>query len=160
MNGSESEGDWESLLDSGQLDDNIKKLTILPRPKPPTQQSSLSGERDTRVEVICSEEEARTPFKPADPVIKIMKRPEKSISGRDEKPQCRPRTEQKSLKQREQEYAEARQRILGSDDAVKEEGGNSVKPHTRTKPVTDPGVPTARLPRPPDGSKGFQPARR
>ena len=31
MNGSESEGDWESLLDSGQLDDNIKKLTILPR---------------------------------------------------------------------------------------------------------------------------------
>ena len=113
MNGSESEGDWESLLDSGQLDDNIKKLTILPRPKPPTQQSPLSGERDTRVEVICSEEEARTPFKPADPVIKIMKRPEKSISGRVEKPQCRPRTEQKSLKQREQEYAEARQRILG-----------------------------------------------
>ena len=59
MNGSESEGDWESLLDSGQLDDNIKKLTILARPKPPTQQSPLSG--DTRVEVICSEEEARTP---------------------------------------------------------------------------------------------------
>ena len=112
MNGSESEGDWESLLDSGQLDDNIKKLTILPRPKPPAQ-SPLSSNEDTRVEVICSEEVARTPFKPSDPVIKIMKRPEKSGSTREQNPQCKPKTEQKSLKQREQEYAEARQRILG-----------------------------------------------
>ena len=107
MNGSDCDGDWETLLDSGQLDANLKKLTILTRPKPEARPEN------TRVEVICSEEDSRTQFKPSDPVIKIMKRPEKSISGRDEKPQCRPRTEQKSLKQREQEYAEARQRILG-----------------------------------------------
>ena len=115
MNVGEADGDWESLLDSGQLDDNIKKLTILPRPKPPVQQSSLSRHEDPRreVEVICSEEDGRTPFKPSDPVIKIMKRPDKSRSPRGHAVQTKPRTEQKSLKQREQEYAEARQRILG-----------------------------------------------
>ena len=112
MNGSDCDGDWESLLDSGQLDANIKKLTILPRP-----QGQARGETElssrVAVEVICSEEEgSRTQFKPSDPVIKIMKRPEKSgqLSGAL---QSKPRTEQKSLKQREQEYAEARQRILG-----------------------------------------------
>ena len=109
MTESESEGDWESLLDSGQLEANIKKLTILQRPRPQPSQDNQ------RVEVICSEEiEGRTQFKPSDPVIKIMKRPEKGLNkGGGPSVQTKPKTEQKSLKQREQEYAEARQRILG-----------------------------------------------
>ena len=109
MTESESEGDWESLLDSGQLEANIKKLSILQRPRPEPSQEN------TRLEVICSEEIAgRTQFKPSDPVIKIMKRPEKGPSnGGGSAVVSKPKTEQKSLKQREQEYAEARQRILG-----------------------------------------------
>ena len=105
MTESEGEGDWESLLDSGQLEANIKKLTILPRPNPENQ----------RMEVICSEEiQGRTQFKPSEPVIKIMKRPDKGVNrAGGPATQGKPRTEQKSLKQREQEYAEARQRILG-----------------------------------------------
>ena len=109
MTESETEGDWESLLDSGQLEANIKKLTILQRPRPE------SSQENKRMEVICSEEiEGRTQFKPSDPVIKIMKRPEKGLNkGGGPSVQSKPKTEQKSLKQREQEYAEARQRILG-----------------------------------------------
>ena len=109
MTESETEGDWESLLDSGQLEANIKKLTILQRPRPEQSQ------QNKRMEVICSEEiEGRTQFKPSDPVIKIMKRPEKGLSkGGGTALQGKPKTEQKTLKQREQEYAEARQRILG-----------------------------------------------
>ena len=109
MTESESEGDWETLLDSGQLEANIKKLTILQRPRPE------SSHENKRMEVICSEEiEGRTQFKPSDPVIKIMKRPEKGLNkGGGASLQNKPKTEQKSLKQREQEYAEARQRILG-----------------------------------------------
>ena len=110
MTESESEGDWESLLDSGQLEANIKKLTILQRPRPEQNQ-----EGRTRMEVICSEEiEGRTQFKPSEPVIKIMKRPEKGVNKSwGNTVQSNPKTQQKSLKQREQEYAEARQRILG-----------------------------------------------
>ena len=110
MTESESEGDWESLLDSGQLEANIKKLTILQRPRPEQNQ-----EGRTRMEVICSEEiEGRTQFKPSEPVIKIMKRPEKGVNkSGGNTVQSNPKTQQKSLKQREQEYAEARQRILG-----------------------------------------------
>ena len=110
MTESESEGDWESLLDSGQLEANIKKLTILQRPRPDQNQ-----EGRTRMEVICSEEiEGRTQFKPSEPVIKIMKRPEKGVNkSGGNTVQSNPKTQQKSLKQREQEYAEARQRILG-----------------------------------------------
>ena len=109
MTESETEGDWESLLDSGQLEANIKKLTILQRPRPEQSQENK------RMEVICSEEiEGRTQFKPSDPVIKIMKRPDKGLSkGGGTAVQVKPKTEQKTLKQREQEYAEARQRILG-----------------------------------------------
>ena len=110
MTESETEGDWESLLDSGQLEANIKKLTILQRPRPEPSQDR------PRMEGICSEEiEGRTQFKPSDPVIKIMKRPEKpgGNKGGGAALQGKPKTEQKSLKQREQEYAEARQRILG-----------------------------------------------
>ena len=98
--------DWESLLDSGRLDANIDKLSIQPGPPrtfhqpPPT--------------VPVFGDDPRTQYKPSEPVIKIMKRPE-SGSTVAQNGQVKPKIEQKTLKQREQEYAEARQRILGSD---------------------------------------------
>ena len=116
-------------------------------------------------------DDPRSQFRPAEPVIKIMKRPSAAdrTSGQQQAEQGRPRQEQKTLKQREAEYAEARQRILGSDagagpgELPVAEGGPQLTP---TKPVIKQkqreckeggggGGGSARHPRGPDGSKGF-----
>ena len=142
--------DWESLLDSGQLDANIKKLTILQRPKP-----SDTSVTQPPITVLCNDD-PRTQFKPTEPVIKIMKRPEKA--GPNANGQVKPKVEQKSLKQREQEYAEARQRILGSEAASdsSEEANRSPAKVTLQGPGSKNLNSVARIPKGPDGSKGFQ----
>jgi len=91
--------DWETMLESGQLDSSLRNLD-LSKPPPP---------------IVMVEEEGRTPYRPPEPKLKILKRPEvANNSSRGQ--EVKPRTEQKSLRQREQEYAEARQRILGSSE--------------------------------------------
>ena len=107
MTATSESDDWESLLDSGQLDANIKKLTILQRPQ--TSTITAPAPVSNQINVIC-EDDPRAQFKPTEPVIKIMKRPD---IVKQNNAQVKPKAEQKSLKQREQEYAEARQRILG-----------------------------------------------
>ena len=175
--------DWETMLDSGELDANLDKLSIQPppvatRPFQPQPQVTLYGD------------DPRTQYRPSEPVIKILKRTESGsravkIGNNDEittldisengsstserlsfqpstvvvthpyQPEApftqdganfrtqsrptetvikimkrtesdtimppnehsKPKIEQKSLQQREQEYAEARQRILGGGDA-------------------------------------------
>ena len=155
MTATSESDDWESLLDSGQLDANIKKLTILPRPK--TSTITASGPVSNKVNVIC-EDDPRAQFKPTEPVIKIMKRPD---SVNQSNTQVKPKVEQKSLKQREQEYAEARQRILGQSEGGEESVSSQAKSPARLqagqvggKHVNN-GV--ARTPRgpPTDGSRGF-----
>lgn len=157
MTATSESDDWESLLDSGQLDANIKKLTILPRPK--TSSITASGPVSHNVNVIC-EDDPRAQFKPTEPVIKIMKRPD---SVNQSNTQVKPKVEQKSLKQREQEYAEARQRILGGTEGGEEGVASPGKSPARLggggqtaggKHVNN-GV--ARPPRgpPSDGSRGF-----
>ena len=149
MSGADSD-DWETLLDSGQLDANIKKLTILQRPR----SSVTSGVSSGGVRVECSDD-PRTQYRPAEPVIKIMKRPEKP--AHDNNGSVKPRVEQKSLKQREQEYAEARQRILGSD-VVESEESRHTPVRTCPPPASKHLNSVSRPPRGPtsDGSKGFQ----
>jgi len=141
--------DWESRLDSGELEASLDKLSIQPTGPAqtflaqPLHQQSLSLYGD----------DPRTQYRPPEPVIKIMKRPDSgTISSQNG--QARPRVEQKSLKQREQEYAEARQRILGNDS-------DSTTAKTPSKSVIsknkkDTANNTARHPKGPDGSKGFQ----
>ena len=161
MTATSESDDWESLLDSGQLDANIKKLTILPRPK--TSTITAPGPVSNQVNVIC-EDDPRAQFKPTEPVIKIMKRPD---SVNQSNAQVKPKVEQKSLKQREQEYAEARQRILGQSEGGEESVASQTKSQARLtgggglgqggpggKNVNN-GV--ARTPRgpPADGSRGF-----
>jgi len=91
--------DWETMLESGQLDSSLRNLD-LSKPPPP---------------IVMVEEEGRTPYRPPEPKLKILKRPEVANSS-SRAQEVKPRTEQKSLRQREQEYAEARQRILGSSE--------------------------------------------
>ena len=156
MTASESGDDWESLLDSGQLDANIKKLTILQRPKPSPAPAPGPAANIPPVTVLCSDD-PRTQFRPSEPVIKIMKRPDGG-SGVNSNVQVKPKVEQKSLKQREQEYAEARQRILGSESV--EESQPQPKPPAKVMggAKNSNGVPSSRTPKgpPTDGSRGFQ----
>ena len=166
MTATSESDDWETLLDSGQLDANIKKLRILQRPKPNSSPAAPTGP----VSVMCSDD-PRTQFKSSEPVIKIMKRPD-SNSLSNSNGQNRPKVEQKSLKQREQEYAEARQRILGGNESGN--GGSedtSINHHQLHHQIKSPvkyTVPppniggknvngVARHPKGPpvDGSKGF-----
>ena len=141
--------DWESMLDSGELDASLDKLSIQQAgaarpfiPQPQHQQSlSLYGD------------DPRTQYRPPEPVIKIMKRPDSgNISSQNG--QTRPRVEQKSLKQREQEYAEARLRILGNDSDSSQTKTPSKSVISKNK--KDTANSTARHPKGPDGSKGFQ----
>ena len=139
--------DWETMLDSGELDANLDKLSIQPppvatRPFQPQPQVTLYGD------------DPRTQYRPSEPVIKIMKRPETGpVSAQNG--QSKPRVEQKSLKQREQEYAEARQRILGggeSDSSQPKPSSKTVISKSKKEHVNGP----TRHPKGPDGSKGFQ----
>merc|ERR1719228_719706 len=98
--------DWESMLESGELDASLRDLD-LSKPPPP-------------IGVIIQEEDARIHIRPPEPKLKILKRPDVAGSSSKVAVDLKPRTEQKSLRQREQEYAEARQRILGSSGG---EGG-------------------------------------
>ena len=159
MTATSESDDWESLLDSGQLDANIKKLTILQRPQPST--ITAPAPVSNQINVIC-EDDPRAQFKPTEPVIKIMKRPD---IVKQNNAQVKPKVEQKSLKQREQEYAEARQRILGQSEGGEESVSNQTKSPARVTGAQSQGGPggkqanngVARPPRgpPPDGSRGF-----
>ena len=159
MTATSESDDWESLLDSGQLDANIKKLTILQRPQPST--ITAPAPVSNQINVIC-EDDPRAQFKPTEPVIKIMKRPD---IVKQNNAQVKPKVEQKSLKQREQEYAEARQRILGQSEGGEESVSNQTKSPARVTGAQGQGGPggkqtnngVARPPRgpPPDGSRGF-----
>ena len=105
--------DWESLLDSGQLDANIKKMTILQRPKTGAPPSSNGEQQNIPVNIVQCSDDPMSQYRQTEPVIKIMKRPGNGVTQTTSS-NNKPKVEQKSLKQREQEYAEARQRILGS----------------------------------------------
>jgi hypothetical protein len=114
-------------------------------------------------------------YRPPEPKLKILKRPQSSPSnlsaqgGVGNGASGKGKTKPKSLKQREEEYAQARLRILGSaghpDDA--EEGdvsggapAKSASPaakgaSTAASAVIKPAESAKRTPRGPDGTKGF-----
>ena len=136
--------DWESMSDSGELDASLDKLSIQPGPTRPYQ---------PQPPVTLYGDDPRTQYRPPEPVIKIMKRPDSGSSGQNG--QAKPRVEQKSLKQREQEYAEARQRILGNDSKPDSSQAKTPSKSVISKNRKD-NVNGARHPKGPDGSKGFQ----
>lgn len=62
----------------------------------------------------------RTPYAPPEPTVKILKRPT-SDNVNKSTVDTKPKAPVKTLQQREQEYAEARLRILGSAKSAEEE---------------------------------------
>lgn len=61
--------------------------------------------------ILIGDDAVRSQYVPPEPTVKILKRPSKDAQSQNG--DCRPRQPIKTLKQREQEYAEARLRILG-----------------------------------------------
>lgn len=62
----------------------------------------------------------RTQYVPPEPTVKILKRPTNDVNSQQSAEQ-RPKAPIKTLQQREQEYAEARLRILGSAKSEEDE---------------------------------------
>ena len=132
-----------------------------------------------QIQIAQSDNSLNTQYRPPDPVIKIMKRPtapaggDSTLENGGENAKRKPKT----LKQREEEYAQARLRILGSagtpepppseedeqDAVAAAAAANSVKvlsdgsaqPVAKHQPAQS-GNNIERTPNGPDGSKGFQ----
>jgi len=132
--------DWESMLDSGKLDKKLENLQVVnssanlqldPFGDPHNPHTAAtaaaairmhgSGESLTRnigdpafsgpVRILTNNG-ARTQYRRPEPTLKILKRPEPDTSKQTESQV--PKSSLKTLEQREAEYAEARQRILGN----------------------------------------------
>lgn len=69
--------------------------------------------------ILLGDDALRSQYVPPEPTVKILKRPSKdsTVMNGDSKP----RQQFKTLKQREQEYAEARLRILGEAHSSEKE---------------------------------------
>lgn len=63
----------------------------------------------------------RTQYVPPEPTVKILKRPTNDKNNQQLLAEQKPKAPIKTLQQREQEYAEARLRILGSAKSEEEE---------------------------------------
>merc|ERR1719347_185843 len=155
------------MLDSGQLEASLDRLRVGPPPP---------------IHHLLYAEDPRLKYRQQEPKITIMKRP--GSAGPANGIQRQPKVEQKSLKQREQEYAEARHRILGVPEGPPEQqpgkaptvlqangkGPAVLQANPKTpqhhKKGKEGGIAAHRAPRgpPQDGSRGFHvqqpPARR
>eukprot|EP00096_Caligus_rogercresseyi_P010903 TRINITY_DN4111_c0_g1_i1.p1 TRINITY_DN4111_c0_g1~~TRINITY_DN4111_c0_g1_i1.p1 ORF type:complete len:201 (-),score=61.29 TRINITY_DN4111_c0_g1_i1:244-846(-) len=185
-------GNWEELFDSGQLDRQLQQLKPFHTNGSSNNTSptiiSVSGGALDDPSARKSPPLLRTP--PTDgpePKLKILKRPSSSpnfgsssvmapghASSTSSHPFPHPSKTQmnsdqlnqhkKSFKQREEEYAQARLRILGSAGGSPDLPDFSVPPpplpvkFMQQQPPTRSldNAPIARPPRGPDGSKGFQ----
>lgn len=155
---------WEELAESGVLDKKLEKLHA----KSSSLEEKGSESKISNIKVIPEDPRLRYAF--SEPTVRILKRPSKSAGDGDGllNGEVNKRVV-KSLQQREQEYAEARLRILGEakspneEDSVFEEVDSvsqiSQKLELLTRPSSfeqlDLPVSILRPPKGPDGSRGF-----
>lgn len=149
---------WEDLEDSGELDRQLEKIKL-------SKTSLQNGSSSMKPEpLILSPEDIRLKCLPPEPSVKILQRPHQNglknglING-----DGKPKLPVKTLQQREQEYAEARLRILGEARSPEEEqftpqlDDRIQKIQTKTeilRPLENcAGI--IRLPKGPDGTSGF-----
>lgn len=115
----------------------------------------------SRAVIFMGDDAFRTQYTPPEPTVKILKRPSQNSNGVDgslmngeNKPHRQPI---KTLQQREQEYAQARLRILGearSPEEIVDDRVNKIqaKVEVLRPPEMDCII---RLPQGPDGTRGF-----
>lgn len=104
-----------SQLDS-KLDELKKNVT---NSKPIT--APIENGRPFNVMLLNDDECMRTQYVPPEPTVKILKRPSNDKTKEQLLAEARPKAPIKTLQQREQEYAEARLRILGSAKSAEDE---------------------------------------
>lgn len=71
--------------------------------------------------LLNDEDCMRTQYVPPEPTVKILRRPTNDKNNQQLLAEQKPKAPIKTLQQREQEYAEARLRILGSAKSEEEE---------------------------------------
>lgn len=149
---------WEELEDSGELDKQIEKIQL-------SQMSIQNGMSNLKPgPLILSPEDIRLKCMPPEPSVKILQRPNHNglrnglING-----ETKPKQPVKTLQQREQEYAEARLRILGEARSPEEERFSSqideriqkIQSKTEILRPLENCAGIIRLPKGPDGTSGF-----
>ncbi|KAF2897209.1 hypothetical protein ILUMI_08963 [Ignelater luminosus] len=142
---------WEDIDEIDVLEQKLRKLI-------PSNNISVENKiRDastngTPINVILTGDDAfRSQYVPPEPTVKILKRPVNNIQTNHYKT-SHPK---KTLQQREEEYAQARLRILGqaqSTEKIEERICSIQSKHIRSTELDN----LIRLPKGPDGTKGFK----
>ncbi|XP_046744742.1 SUZ domain-containing protein 1-like isoform X1 [Diprion similis] len=158
---------WEEMEESGVLDKKLKALKLNPLEGlddvEPQSRHSLTGTENSNTRmIILGEDGMRTQYVPPKPTVKILKRPARHSQGSGDGPLLngdgKPKQPIKSLKQREQEYAEARKRILGEEKSPEEKlvcEVNRIQPKPPSPPGSNLPANVLRMPIGPDGTRGF-----
>lgn len=150
---------WENQADSGELDKRLDEMSLELQSKEVNMQNQAS---------VMSEDTSRSQYQPQ---VRILRRDgasqpskNKNKSGSSSGPGSSKFT--KSLQQREQEYAQARQRIFGSLPSPEDEASekpNDVPDPAKSGPPQIVGIQSAgpqmaivRQPKGPDGTSGFK----
>ncbi|CAG2054329.1 unnamed protein product [Timema podura] len=147
---------WEDIEESGILDKKLLQSESLSQEEPEIMsQGMVSGP------IILRDDS----FGPQEPTVKILKRPQRTVNGHSDSPilngDLKPRQPVKTLQQREQEYAEARLRILGEARSPEEQlqavtNDRISKIQQKMELLrTSENTNIIRLPKGPDGTKGF-----
>ncbi|KAK0174701.1 hypothetical protein PV327_010439 [Microctonus hyperodae] len=163
---------WEEMEASGVLDRKLNALQLNALDGLDDRQTPkvVGGATTNGRMVILGEDGLRSQYVPSIPTVKILKRPQRDSRGSGDGPLIngdKPKQPIKSLKQREQEYAEARKRILGEERSPEEkplppQEINKIQPKSLSPPIfslnqNNNGSQTnaIRMPTGPDGTTGF-----
>nr|SVE93435.1 EOG090X0RU6 [Moina brachiata] len=146
--------DWEQMADSGLLDQKLQSIKprIPEEVKPPLNDTQpthflFNGDGSIKPTVLGHT-----------PQIKILKRPQHNTHGHHHghhNIHARPKVQVKTLQQKEAEYAEARLRILGEAAPAPTPDVSLNKLQSRMENLRTEESCLIRLPRGPDGTKGF-----
>lgn len=158
--------DWEQMADSGLLDKKLQSIkTRIPGEEIQSEQTSdiqqahflFNGDGSVKPSLLGPP-----------PQIKILKRPQHNGAGQGSQQgtlsngngQGKPKQQLKTLQQKEAEYAEARLRILGQaaapeDLTLSPDTNNLSKLQNRMENLRTEEPAIVRLPKGPDGTRGF-----
>ncbi|XP_069122315.1 SUZ RNA-binding domain-containing-like [Argopecten irradians] len=139
---------WEELDDSRVLNKKLKEIKI----------SNQDDRKSTGALVL--ENQDRTQYQPQVRILKRRSDPGAGSISQQDTSKVNANKHNKTLEQREKEYAEARLRILGSASGgfeTEQTLDNSARPSPRQAQQNNNNNATEilRQPRGPDGSKGF-----
>ncbi|XP_070521475.1 SUZ RNA-binding domain-containing isoform X2 [Cardiocondyla obscurior] len=146
---------WEQIEECGALDKRLEVLGLNPEEE---LESSSSRSANSRM-IILGDDGIRSQYVPPKPMVKILKRPTADLRGSGDGPlnDDKPKQPIKSLKQREQEYAEARRRILGEEKSPEEKTQEVNRIQAKSGAPNGSNFPSnvVRMPAGPDGTRGF-----